>query len=72
MNARADGGIARDHDAEERRDREAALDRTIEASFPASDPPSSIPNPAAPPLIDDAPPASSTPVDGDALRQTRR
>jgi hypothetical protein len=26
--------------------REAALDRTIESSFPASDPPSSIPNPA--------------------------
>jgi hypothetical protein len=30
---------------EEARNREAALDRTIEASFPASDPPSSIPNP---------------------------
>jgi hypothetical protein len=30
---------------EERRNREAALDRTIEASFPASDPPSSNPNP---------------------------
>ena len=30
---------------EERRTREAALDRTIEGSFPASDPPSSIPNP---------------------------
>ena len=27
--------------------REAALDRTIEDSFPASDPPSSIPNPDA-------------------------
>jgi hypothetical protein len=26
--------------------RESALDRTIESSFPASDPPSSIPNPA--------------------------
>jgi hypothetical protein len=25
--------------------REAALDETIEASFPASDPPSSVPNP---------------------------
>ena len=30
---------------EERRIREAALDETIENSFPASDPPSSIPNP---------------------------
>lgn len=32
-------------DTEERRIREAALDRTIEDSFPASDPPSSLPNP---------------------------
>ncbi|HEX6790447.1 MAG TPA: hypothetical protein VF247_03975 [Candidatus Krumholzibacteria bacterium] len=31
---------------EERAVREAALDETIEASFPASDPPSSLPNPA--------------------------
>ena len=31
--------------AEERRIREAALDETIEESFPASDPPSTIPNP---------------------------
>jgi hypothetical protein len=30
---------------EERKIREAALDQTIEASFPASDPPSSDPNP---------------------------
>ena len=30
---------------EERRIREAALDRTIEATFPASDPASSIPDP---------------------------
>ena len=30
---------------EERRIREAALDETIAASFPASDPPSSLPNP---------------------------
>ena len=30
---------------EERRIREAALDETIAASFPASDAPSSIPNP---------------------------
>ena len=31
--------------AEERQIRDAALDQTIEASFPASDPPSSMPNP---------------------------
>lgn len=31
--------------ADERRIRDAALDETIEASFPASDPPSSDPNP---------------------------
>jgi hypothetical protein len=31
---------------EERKVREAALDRTIENSFPASDPPSTNPNPA--------------------------
>ena len=30
---------------EERRIREAVLDQTIEGSFPASDPPSSNPNP---------------------------
>jgi hypothetical protein len=30
---------------EERMNREAALDETIEASFPASDPPSTDPNP---------------------------
>jgi hypothetical protein len=30
---------------EERRIREAALDRTVESSFPASDPPSTLPNP---------------------------
>ena len=30
---------------EERKIREAALDHTIEQSFPASDPPSTIPNP---------------------------
>ena len=30
---------------EERRIREAALDQTVEASFPASDPPSTNPNP---------------------------
>lgn len=30
---------------EERRIREAALDKTIADSFPASDPPSTVPNP---------------------------
>ena len=30
---------------EERRIREAALDETIDGSFPASDPPSTVPNP---------------------------
>lgn len=34
-------------EGEERRHREAALDETIEASFPASDPPSTDPNPDA-------------------------
>jgi hypothetical protein len=41
-----------DDGADERRNREAALDRTIEASFPASDPPSTIPNPDAPDASD--------------------
>jgi hypothetical protein len=40
----------------ERQVREAALDETIEASFPASDPPSSVPNP----------------YDDDALERNRR
>jgi hypothetical protein len=48
---------------EERRIREAALDQTIAASFPASDPPSSDPNPddhsaiesQTPPAADDEP-----------------
>ena len=30
---------------EERRIREAALDETLDGTFPASDPPSSLPNP---------------------------
>jgi hypothetical protein len=34
------------HTPEEEHDiREAALDETVEATFPASDPPSSLPNP---------------------------
>jgi hypothetical protein len=32
-------------DEDERRIREAALDETIASSFPASDPPSTLPNP---------------------------
>lgn len=43
---------------EEKRIRDAALDRTIEATFPASDSPSSLPNPddddAIQPRHDDA------------------
>jgi hypothetical protein len=48
MPAKSHGREQQDHDhtpAEERKIREAALDETIEESFPASDPPSSIPNP---------------------------
>ena len=42
----ADPDTKHDHTpAEEQRIRDAALDQTIEASFPASDPPSSTPNP---------------------------
>jgi hypothetical protein len=41
----SDAGRHRHSREEEREIREAALDRTIEASFPASDPPSSNPNP---------------------------
>ena len=41
---------------EERRIREATLDRTIEDSFPASDPPSTDPNPDDDTVFDDEPP----------------
>ena len=41
---------------EERRIREAALDDTIEATFPASDPPSTIPNPDDHTIVADEPP----------------
>ena len=44
---------------DERRNREAALDNTIADSFPASDPPSSIPNPNDRSLI-----ARKLPIDG--------
>ena len=41
-----DTGDDHDHTPEEERSiREAALDETINGTFPASDPPSSIPNP---------------------------
>ena len=39
---------------EERRIRDAALDHTIEGTFPASDPPSTLPNPDDDALISDA------------------
>jgi hypothetical protein len=38
--------------AEEKKIREAALDETVEATFPASDPPSTIPNPDEDELLD--------------------
>jgi hypothetical protein len=47
---------------EERLVREAALDRTIESSFPASDPPSTNPNP----FDQDALPDAATRDGGDA------
>jgi hypothetical protein len=40
---------------EERRIREAALDETLAGTFPASDPPSSIPNPDEDELVEDRP-----------------
>jgi hypothetical protein len=40
--------LADEKASQERAVREAALDRTIEDSFPASDPPSSIPDPYDP------------------------
>ena len=48
--------------AEERRIREATLDRTIEDSFPASDPPSTDPNPDDDTILEDDEPRS-----GDAV-----
>jgi hypothetical protein len=47
---------------EERRIREAALDKTIEASFPASDPPSTDPNPDAHEALEDAAPPDEDPA----------
>lgn len=45
MKPRSSSASERHDEAKERRHREAALDETIEASFPASDPPSTNPNP---------------------------
>lgn len=48
---------------EERRIRDAALDATIADSFPASDPPSTLPNPDDDTLLSETPlppPASET------------
>jgi hypothetical protein len=42
---------------QERRIREAALDETLEESFPASDAPSTLPNPDDDSLIDDRSPS---------------
>ena len=40
---------------EERRIRDAALDQTLEATFPASDPPSTLPNPDDDDAVTDLP-----------------
>lgn len=57
-------GAQHDSGAEERRIREAALDKTIEASFPASDPPSTNPNPYADEAV-----AQVTSDDGDTASE---
>jgi hypothetical protein len=51
-----DGPMSPEHDhtpEEERKIREAALDETLAESFPASDPPSTIPNPDEDDLLDE-------------------
>jgi hypothetical protein len=48
-------------EAEERLIREAALDETIKASFPASDPPSTNPNPDADEALEELVPDGSAP-----------
>jgi len=60
MKPRSKAGEHRYCEAEERRHREAALDRTIEESFPASDPPSTDPNPDAHDVVEQV-----VPDDGD-------
>jgi hypothetical protein len=50
--------MTHDHDhtpEEERRIREAALDETLADTFPASDPPSTIPNPDEDDALEDHP-----------------
>lgn len=54
--------------AEEREIREAALDKTIEDSFPASDPPSTNPNPDDHDALDREPPLPEEPPAGTARR----
>ena len=64
---RAHGETVKSHDraghqhteAEERLIREAALDETIAASFPASDPPSTDPNPDAHDALENLVPADT-------------
>jgi len=56
-----DAEDAHHDEAVERRHREAALDETIEASFPASDPPSTDPNPDAHEPFDNMVPADAEP-----------
>ena len=53
---------------EERRIRDAALDRTIAETFPASDPPSTLPNPHDHTLVPDV----STPSDPGASGEPPR
>jgi hypothetical protein len=50
-----------DSSDEERRLREAGLDDTIAATFPASDPPSSLPNPDLRDGVSDGAPPGSIP-----------
>jgi hypothetical protein len=45
---------------EERRIREAALDETLADTFPASDPPSTIPNPDDDDVLEDQPAGNRT------------
>jgi hypothetical protein len=57
----SDHGAGHQHsEAELRRIREAALDETIEASFPASDPPSTDPNPDDHDALENADPDGDT------------
>ena len=56
--------------AEERRIREAALDETVAGTFPASDPPSSIPNPDEHDAVSALPPEPLDPRQGNAPKGT--